>query len=369
MNKKTTVFACITLFILLTFLLLAYAMLSGNAFSLRHGHAAGEALDYGATDVAAMLSIREPDDVWERRDQLIRFLWGAPGLPTALPSEVITGYDDKRYADLRALRRIDKVVIKLDFGLESTAYHFIPESPNNKVVLYHEGHRGDFHRSKRQIRQFLEHGYAVLAFSMPLLGLNNQPTIHLPRIGWLKLTLHDQIKFLVPEHGHPIKYFIEPVVVGLNYLAATFDYAFVAMVGISGGGWTTTLAAAADARITQSYPVAGTYPIYLRSNAPRDWGDYEQTEPGLYNTVNYLELYLLGASGINRKQLQIINKYDSCCFAGTKWDTYKDTVRSRVRQVGEGKFDVFLDGSHRKHLISTTAMRRILDEMGNAPRR
>jgi hypothetical protein len=87
--------------------------------------------------------------------------------------------------------------------------------------------------------------------------------------------------------------------------------------------------------------------------------------PEIYNTVNYLELYILGSVGANRKQLQIINQYDSCCFAGTKWETYKDIVRERVHEFGAGEHDLFMDTSHMEHFVSEVAMRRILDELGN----
>ena len=198
---------------------------------------------------------------------------------------------------------------------------------------------------------------------MPLLGPNNQSTVELPRIGKLKMTSHGHMKLLSPESGHPVKYFIEPVIIALNYINETFDYSSVSMVGISGGGWTTTLAAAVDTRIGYSFPVAGSYPIYLRSNSQRDWGDYEQNVPELYKNVNYLELYVLGSHGENRKQIQIINQFDSCCFAGVKWQTYKDIVRKRVHQLGSGEYDLFMDSSHQEHLISDMTMIRILDEL------
>ncbi len=165
-----------------------------------------------------------------------------------------------------------------------------------------------------------------------------------------------------------VKYFVEPVAIVLNYLEKNFDYSSVSMVGISGGGWTTTLAAAIDTRIEKSFPVAGSYPIYLRSNSQRDWGDYEQTVPEIYRTVNYLELYILGSYGLHRKQLQVINQYDSCCFAGTKWETYKDIIIERVHELGTGEFELFLDATHREHLISEAAMSRILDELASNSR-
>lgn len=321
--------------------------------------------EYTATDVEDLISIREPQDVDKLRSELISILWGKPGLPATLPSSVEKQFADGRYEDITSLNRIEKLEISMDFGLESIAYHFIPTNSNNRAVLYHQGHKGDFYNSKVQISQFLDNGYSVIAFSMPLYGLNNRPTIQLPRIGDLKLLKHEQMKFLTPEHGHPIKYFVEPVVTALNYLEGEFYYSSVAMVGISGGGWTTTLAAALDTRIGMSFPVAGSYPIYLRSNAERDWGDYEQSAPELYTVVNYLELYILGAYGTDRKQLQIINKYDSCCFAGIKWETYIDVVKTHIRQLGSGEYDLFLDDSHEDHLVSPLAMTQILNALAS----
>jgi len=321
--------------------------------------------EYFETDVAQLISIRQQQDVFRLRGRLITLLWGAPGLPSSLPSVIENGAKDSRYDDITSLSRIDKLIIVMESGLESHVYHFRSKTPNNKVVLYHQGHDGDFYKGKTQIRRFLDEGYSVVAFSMPLLGLNNQPIIQLPRLGKLRLTDHDHMKFLSPENGHPVKYFVEPVVILLNYLKKNFDYSSVSMVGISGGGWTTTLAAAIDTRIEKSFPVAGSYPLYLRSNSPRDWGDYEQTVPEIYRTVNYLELYILGSYGKDRKQLQIINQYDYCCFAGKKWETYQDIVRERVVELRSGAFDLFLDDTHREHIISENAMSRILDELGS----
>jgi hypothetical protein len=319
--------------------------------------------EYIETDVEALISITLSGDLSERRKTLINFLWGRPELPLSLPSAIMKSWKDSRYEDIRSLQRIDKLVISMEFDLDSIVYHFIPKNPNNKVVLYHQGHRGDFVHSKEQIGQFIDHGYAVVAFCMPLLGLNNQPSIDVPRIGKLKIASHDHMKFLSPENGHPIKYFIEPIVIALNYLEKNFDYSLISMVGISGGGWTTTLAAAVDTKISRSFPVAGSYPIYLRSNSPRDWGDYEQNNPDLYKNVNYLELYILGSAGKNRRQTQIINQFDSCCFAGIKWETYKDAVISRLHQLGMGEFDLFMDDSNHEHKISNVSMNRILEEI------
>ena len=138
----------------------------------------------------------------------------------------------------------------------------------------------------------------------------------------------------------------------------------VNMIGISGGGWTTTVCAAVDTRIKHSYPVAGTLPFYLRSDSQRDWGDYEQTLPDLYNIANYLELYVLGAFGKGRAQIQLLNKYDSCCFAGIKYRTYEHTMKEMMRSLGRGKFEIFLDDSHKDHKISDESLQVVFRNEG-----
>ena len=116
-----------------------------------------------------------------------------------------------------------------------------------------------------------------------------------------------------------MRFFVEPITVFLNYAVEEYAYDLVAMVGLSGGGWTTTLYAALDPRIARSYPVAGTLPLYLESG-----GDYEQTHPGLYALANYPELYVLGTYEGERRQIQVLNRYDPCCFGGTEYVLYEE---------------------------------------------
>ena len=131
---------------------------------------------------------------------------------------------------------------------------------------------------------------------------------------------------------------------------------------ISGGGWTTVLYSAIDDRISSSFPVAGSLPIFLRVEA-KNVGDYEQIVSGLYQNTNYLELYLMGSYGKDRKQIQIFNEFDPCCFSGNFYTYYDDVVKLKLSSLGEGKFDVILDSSHKKHIISDNALNQIIDEL------
>ena len=310
-------------------------------------------------------------DIENKRNSLIDYIWKTKGFPQfKIPSKIDKDVKDNRYQDLINLKKIEKIVTVMDYGVNSIAYLFHPIQTNNSLIIYNQGHDGDFIQGKDTINFFLSKGYSVLAFSMPLLGMNNQPTLEISPFGKIKLTpiqgfRHDVLQFLQAEEFSPIKFFLEPIAVSLNYVEKAFNFRSISMIGLSGGGWTTTLYAAIDPRISKSYPVAGTLPIYLRSLNPNDFGDYEQMMPELYRIANYLELYILGSYGKGRKQFQILNKYDNCCFAGDGYKTYEEEIRKLLFRVKKGEFAVYLDDSHKEHKISEKALQVIISDLGN----
>jgi len=134
-------------------------------------------------------------------------------------------------------------------------------------------------------------------------------------------------------------------------------------MGLSGGGWTTTLIAALDTRIQHSYPVAGSLPLYLRNFENRNWGDYEQWLPSFYESIEYLDLYVMGAHGAGRSQTQTLLKFDTCCFGLEETPAYVASVQDAVRTAGSGSFDFWLDDTVINHLVSPCVMERILDDL------
>ena len=321
------------------------------------------------TDANQLISIRSEGDATSKRKELIEFIWGAKGLPSSLPNKVEQNITDERYSGLTNLKQINRLRIDMDWGISSTAYHFVPTQNTNKLLVYHRGHDGDFAGGMDIIQFFLNRGLSVLALSMPLEPPNNQPIVDLNRIGKIQLTFHEQFKLLEMPSGHPVQLFVTPVAVSLNY-AQSIGYDWFYITGVSGGGWTTTVYAAADPRIARSYPVAGSLPVHLRADRqrfnsaqrPADWGDYEQTIPELYRVANYLELYVMGSHGANRKQLQILNKFDPCCFSGDAYQAYEGAVRERVQMLGAGNFSVFLDSSHKTHGFSDQSLDLIAED-------
>ena len=346
------------------FLILVILIMGFCVFAASEEGSEFERIDevYRETDVNSLIGIESAGDIAAKRKELVGFIWGGSGFPSEkLPGKVEKNISDDRYAELfkGSLGQIDKITVDMDYGLKSVIYHFHPKKSNNKLVVYHQGHRGDFILGINTIKAFLEKGYAVIGVSMPLLGMNNQPVVHLERFGRFHVTKHEHLKLL----ENPISFFVEPIAVALNY-AKSYKYDQTHMTGISGGGWTTTLYAAIDPRIQHSYPVAGSLPIYLRSDSGRDWGDYEQTLPDIYKIANYPELYIMGSFGEGRGQLQILNKYDSCCFAGIKYRTYENAVRQAVKRLGRGKFEIYLDDTHKEHKISEEVLKIVFKHEG-----
>lgn len=317
---------------------------------------------YKETDVRSLISIEDESDVTEKRDELVRYVWKDDGFPYArLPDGVEEGVEDDKYSALANLERIDKIVVSMEHGIDSVVYHFRPARSNRRLVIYHEGHGGDFVLGKGAIQFFLDEGYSVMAFSMPLMGMNSRPKVDFPSFGRLLLSMHNYLRFLESENFSPIKFFVEPVAAVLNYAEKNLDFRSVAVVGISGGGWTATLYAALDPRVSKSYPVAGSLPLYMSHVTCT--GEYEQFLPDLYRAANYLELYVLGSYGEGRRQLQVLNKYDNVCLAGDGYLTYEKEVQRTVAQLGKGRFDVYLDDSHKGHKISRHALDVILDDL------
>ena len=314
-------------------------------------------------NVGSLIKIDAKSDIDEKRKFLTEFFWGVGTLQrivdkSPLP-DVESDISDSRYNNFQNLKRIDRLIVEMEYGVNSISYLFIPEQSNEKLILYHQGHGGDFILGKDTIQFFLNRNFTVLAMSMPLVGMNNQPVVEIDRLGEIKLVSHEQLRLLESNHFNPMKLFIEPIQINLTFLGKEYDFKQYSMIGLSGGGWTTVVYSAIDDRISNSFSIASSIPFYLRVDE-RDITDYEQTNVDLYQNVNYLELYVLSASGDGRKHVQIFNKNDPCCFSGNGYETYESAVNDKISQFGKGNFQVFVDDTHNEHKISDTALKYIV---------
>ena len=309
------------------------------------------------------LSVHSRSDVARTRGQLIRFVWGTKRLPDTLPGQITRGVPSP-LADLEDVERVDALHITMECGQQTVTYHFIPRQKNRRLVIVHQGHVCDLdsYGVGGLIRDLLRNGYSVLGAYMPQCRpgdcTGNCTAQHAAMFSSLK-----------PSAGSPMRFFLEPVVVSLNYLESRHRaddfprYAEFHMAGLSGGGWTTTVYSAIDPRIKFSFSVAGTMPLYLRSSG--SVGDIEQTLPGFYRIAGYPDLYLMGSYGRGRQQIQILNRRDDCCFGAAQHSgpvsyddalrTYERQVSDKVKQLGAGAFRLEIDETAPSHLISTNA--------------
>ena len=203
-------------------------------------------------DISSIIGIETREDLTYKKDSLIKYIW-KDQMPTELPTSIEENFIDDNFSDIKNLKQLDKITIEMEYGVNSIAYFFIPHESNNKLIIYHHGHAGDFILEKNTLAFFLNNGYSIVGFNMPLKGMNNQPVIETSDFGPIKFISHKQFPLLESSEFSPIKYFVEPIVLSLNYIDESYNYDDYYMVGISGGGWTTVVYSAIDERVSKSY--------------------------------------------------------------------------------------------------------------------
>ena len=333
-------------------------------------------------DLDSLIKIDDELDIIQKRNDLIEFFWNGgwnleyqkmylhdsvtlSSLHSLQYSKELpeVQHDIPDYNNFQNLKRIDKLTVEMEYEVNSISYLFIPEQSNQKLILYHHGHDEDFLFGKNTIQFFLDKNFTVLAMTMPLVGMNNQPIVEIDGLGEMKLISHNQFGLLKEKNFNPMKFFVHPIQINLNFLEKEHGFKRYSIIGLSGGGWTAVVYSAIDDRISDSFSVAGSIPFYLRVSE-RDIGDYEQTNIDLYEITNYLELYVLSAYGYDRKHIQVFNKNDPCCYPGNGYESYEFFIKDKLLQLGKGNFQIFIDDTHTEHKISNTALEYIAKNIG-----
>jgi hypothetical protein len=311
------------------------------------------------------VTVHSKAEVKAKREQLIKYIWGDGGYPHQL-MPVVQKAVPSPVDGLEELKRVDEFTLPMWPGLEGLAGHFMPQHPNGELIVLHQGHASTFNDTQspeekgfgmqRTIKALLLNGYGVLTVYMPHLRPGDSKGGH----GEM---------FDRNDGGGPMKFFFNTLVAGLNFIRSRSGsddspaYRDYHMIGLSGGGWTTTVYAAIDPTIHYSFPVAGSIPLYLRSGG--SVGDREQWEDSFYRIAGYPDLYVLGAAGAGRRQIQILNRHDGCCFgekqhdavaAGRNYDdalhAYVERVQSALQEIGQGSFRLVIDEKAPGHMIS-----------------
>jgi pimeloyl-ACP methyl ester carboxylesterase len=313
---------------------------------------------YRETDPAKLIRIDSADRAAEIRTALTGVILG-PGIgPQDVPPAVATpGGTPSALADLAA--SATRLEIPVDLGYTAHAYLLDAEKPNGRLVIYQNGYAGTVSEMTPLIAAYLRHGFSVLALDYPGYGENNMGRAWSDRFGWYELS-HDHI---VDIHPQPMRFYVEPVIVALNFATARTSFSRIDMTGFSAGGWITTLTAAIDPRIRYSVAVAGGYPLYLRVAAFENQSPPPQLHQPLLQAANYLEMYALAGWGPGRGLTQIFNRFDRCCYRNTLGKLYEAAVRDAVGRAGEGGFEVLIDETHADHKVSDWAIDRILERL------
>lgn len=315
------------------------------------------------------ITLAKPGDVDSRRAQLIKFIWGPGGFPTDVSELMPEG--SSPISDLENLARVEHLRTSMAGSPVGTVvvstYHFIPTHRRNRLVVVHYGHtcsvnfNGEGDGLKATVKALLKDGYGVVASLMPFSE------------GQCQYKHNMLFGSSQDESNRPWHYFLEPLAKSLNYISRQYpEYRDISMVGLSGGGWATTLYAAIDPRIRNSFPVAGSIPLYMYSANYQT--DAEQSRADLYSQAGYPDLYVLGSVGRGRQQIQVLNHSDRCCFGSRQHERnlphvsgdfdssvrrYETRVQSALTKLGSGSFRVVIfdvDG----HLIPDDVLRNVI---------
>jgi hypothetical protein len=254
----------------------------------------------------------------------------------------------------------------MEKGISSIVFEISPKS-YKRIVLWARGHyilesesSPNFYKN---VEKTLSSGSKVFLFSMPFMFPNSRFTnIEMGNFGVLQIgPSHNELAFLTNSiTGSPLKYFFQPELAILDRLVEHDEV--VAMAGLSGGGWTSTVFSAIEPRIQLTYAVAGSLPFSVRSEADADLGDWEQWLIGIFPKYGYLDMYVLGTYP-ERKVVNVYNTNDPCCFAARAgFTSWANDVEIKSGKLG-GKFRVFIEDST-VHDFGPKAFDAFLRELG-----
>lgn len=315
---------------------------------------------YRNTTPAKLITVRSQDDLTAKREILQRAIWGVSGMPlNKQPAAITTVTSPPGLDGLTGLDKTERLEVPIGHGYTSVVYVIHPTHATGAMVLYHHGYAGAIAQAHPILQRALNEGATVAAFNYPGYGENQYPLVYFPKFGWHQ-PIWDRILTLA---DHPIRFYVEPVIVTLNHAVRTGRFRSFDIIGFSAGGWTAGLAAALDPRLRYAYSVAGGYPLYLRAGAEAKQSAPPQIYGPLVRTANYLDQYVLAGAGPGRRFMQIFNRFDRCCFANVLGRLYEPAVKAAVRGINSGgTFAVWIDETHADHKISAWAIDQIFND-------
>ena len=188
------------------------------------------------TDPRSLLSVATLGEVAILRARLINLIWGGAGFPVdSQPAMVETAISVERLDDLPNLASIDRLTVDMGRDVRSYLYLLKPANKaNGKLVIYHHGFAGDIRDVPAVLGGFLARGYAVLGVNLMAYGGNT---------GILRTAEGElfNLHFDLDRIERPLRYHLEPLVVGVNYLLREGSYQSINLVGFSAGAFVATV--------------------------------------------------------------------------------------------------------------------------------
>jgi len=319
-----------------------------------------------------------------QRAAYIASVWAGAGgvLPASQPDTITPNWGGH---GLAWVSRVDRLISTTYYGFTDELRLFHPPvapATSAPILIYLGGHDGNLSDQSNpnmvNIKYFVDAGLRVLGGSMPLLDPN--PTSVLVTIGAESTTLsatgvgstnHDAFTWITDRSGVLLPIFLDGKFRAINYLQATYPAAPIHICGISGGGWGTSMVAALDGRVQNSYDVAGSLPFAMRVGA--DVGDYEQRSHLSYyrgTDTTFEDVYLWRTIG-GRRAVNVYNLYDAVAFSANGREAsfrgIADTIGDRIGPGGVGEFEVIIDETYNtppgQHAMSPDIKDQIIEEV------
>ena len=265
------------------------------------------------------VTLTSPAGVAAAREALIDETWGTTTLPTTLPT--VTPTANPFGSTLPNVAAVYRYHAAMSNGQVNDSNVYMNSNPNGSVVIMNMGHQGTTswpsfspaYGTVSIMRALLTNRFSIYAMNMP--------------DGGQCCAAHPA---LFARYGNAaMQYFLEPAIQAMNYWQANRTFSQDDFVGLSGGAWTASVLQALDPRLKTAVVTSGSMPgtqfccqSFPMSQLPNQ-GDYsfasEQSWAPFYSIAGYVDLYLMGASGTGRQQVQLLLVNDDCCFGPRQW--------------------------------------------------
>jgi hypothetical protein len=276
---------------------------------------------WGAEIDPVAVTLTSPADVAATRTALTDETWGTTTLPATLPT--VTAVANPFGSTLPDVGAVYDYRAAMSNGQVNDSDLYLNSNSNGRVVILNMGHQGTTawpsfdpaYGTVPMMDALLTHGFSIYAMNMP--------------DGGQCCSAHPA---LFAQYGNAaMQYFLEPAIQAINYWQANGTFSREDFVGLSGGAWTGTVLQALDPRVTTAIVNSGSLPgtqFCCQSSPISDLpnqGDAsfasEQNWAPFYSIAGYVDLYLMGASGAGREELQVLNIKDDCCFGPLQWNS------------------------------------------------